>query len=369
MKYVPKWRLWEIDLNRRKKFRKKISRCCLKRSRLVNESRFSIHKGHDRHKRIVVPSDFSLSNNYEGVVKLLLEIRNALQNYTNKKPFNIDLSKVSNIQPAAALALAAELDRGRRKHNISLQATYASSWKPHVFCLLDDLGLFKILEIKDSRLARLRIKYRKKLSDNEFGTLLKFVSSSTNNKSETDKLAIEIRKKVPLFSELLEKSEGLEIVASLAEASLNSIDHAYDFISGENTNSSEKRWWAVAAYKNDLTEIRFLLYDLGVGIARTMLKTKRGKIVLEWMAKNGYIMGGESKVIEAVLKAPRSSTLKEERGKGLKQITDAITGVNGFLKIVSGKGEVEVDNQGIRSKRDKAISLGGTLIEWRVPME
>ena len=89
------------------------------------------------------PPDFSLRSNYLGVVEFL----NAFRYFAivRRTHWSINLKKIEVIGPAAALVLAAEIDRWRMTKGVKLDPRDQQNWHPEVARLLWQMGFFGLV--------------------------------------------------------------------------------------------------------------------------------------------------------------------------------------------------------------------------------
>ena len=109
-----------------------------------------------RGRRVTVeikcPEDFSLETNFSGVVSTLRQIRDHGSRVRNQGIY-IDFRQIRVLSPAAALVLAAELDRWSNiMFRSRLRAIDVHEWDPEVRSLLADMGFFDLLEVEDAAL-------------------------------------------------------------------------------------------------------------------------------------------------------------------------------------------------------------------------
>ena len=277
------------------------------------------------------------------------------------------LERIQDLQPAAALVLAAELDRWRRIKGIKLKPRALRKWNPEVLSFMKDLGLFDLLDIKDKHVAKML----SRLPDHSQGRVaLQFVTDCTSQKKQTDQLSEELSAQIPAFNTVFGKAGDMKVSTALAEAALNSVNHAYPNKETMKYNVQDNRWWAAASYEGGGSTIRFFVYDQGVGISETLPNTSTGKRILGPFPEDVLSLMGSGDKIRALLETPKSRTLLQNRGKGFRQMVDAADFQNGRLRIVSGKGYVTYSKDtGVLPIKDKGLHLGGTLLEWTFELE
>ena len=328
---------------------------------------------------IEVPSIFSLTKNYEKTIYCLQQIKDLFQKRAKGKMykedrFEIKLYNIKEIQPAAALILAAELDRGQKICGSKLKPKKLLDWKPDVLKLLYDLGMFDLLDTREEEKQKVSKRLKKQKHSS---AALPFVSGYQNNREETDALYKELRdmfrqlsapsdKESAPFKEVEEENA---LCVALSEASLNCVHHAYPENSQLKYMTKDKRWWAAATYHKDKKIVRFFVYDQGVGIAKTLGKTDYGKGILA-LAEKMLKSDDEGFIIKKLLENPKSSTGNSNRGKGFPQMKEAVRRQGDSLRILSGKGRAEY-RCGANNIDYKKFNrhVGGTLLEWRFRLD
>ena len=325
------------------------------------------------------PKIFSLSKNYEESVRCLSHLKREVYHPNlvkgKRQPISINLASIEELQPAAALVLAAELDRWRRLDGIRLQPRRLDEWSDQVLSLAHDLGLFDLLEVGLGHKSKINERLKEILHSSSIVSALQFVTGDRNTREITEKLAENLIKQVPEFGRKLTEKDDMALNTALAEASLNSVQHAYAY-GGLKYPKVGNRWWAAAVYQQqgDRKYAKLFVYDQGAGIPKTLPKSTVGKEIMRIFKgrKNDDISLGwsDGERIRAALESNVSSTEKGNRGKGLPQIVKAISAVGGKLRVISGKGSVIYTKQdGVTMSSDNTIHLGGTMLEWTFSLD
>lgn len=146
------------------------------------------------------------------------------------------------------------------------------------------------------------------------------------------------------------------LVAALQEGYLNIRHHAYY----PDIHADIKgRWWQYTALNSKNKSVSVVLYDMGIGIAKT--------IESKYMSE-GYANNLDNKLIEYAMQ-PGHTRYDNGRGRGngftnIKKPVD-INASSKYLLVCSGKGIVKYKDQNIVSSEYVSDhSFGGTLIEW-----
>ncbi len=317
---------------------------------------------------IEAPKSFSLTHNYDETVECLSKLKDSIvhgKRLGSKRPNTfIDLAKIEDLQPAAAIVLAAELDRWRRVLGVKLRPRNIKDWNKPVLKFLYDLGLFGLLEIDKKHLTEV---IAKDSGTESSRVALQFVSDCRNDKEPTDMLADRLSNEVPAFKDHLNEIGDMALSTALAEASLNSVQHAYSY--GQSTIPvQDHRWWAAASYEDNGNTVKFFVYDQGAGIPATLPKTTVGKELLKIFGAKGdgvSKFSTHSEMIREVLTDRMSATGKSYRGKGFPQIVAAASQKGGSLRVISGKGSaIYTSMNGAEALPIQNHDLGGTLLEW-----
>lgn len=175
------------------------------------------------------------------------------------------------------------------------------------------------------------------------------------------------------YDEILGHYDGviLESIASglylgITEAMTNCHHHAYidKRDDGLNIKEIKKNWWMFSQEKDGVLHVAFS--DLGVGIP-VSLPIKRPGLWGNIKKKFGIKPSDGAIINEAIIES-KSRTGKSYRGKGLKQLVEAIESTeDAKLLLYSNKGlYTHVD--GVSKVFNFRDSIYGTLIYWSVPV-
>lgn len=312
--------------------------------------------------RITPPSVFSFSANYDATIMFLQEFKKAVfatDAVGKPAPFFLDLSTMKSISVAGALVLGAETHRWRRHRRSRLKASNIRDWHPKVRRVLASLGFFKML----------RMKVPKRLVADELGheiTVLPMVSST-----ELDARLLHMTlERLNTVAEILDQDPL--IYGALVEAAYNAKLHAYPDDFEYEYVPTIKGWWATASWSPEAGVVKFLVYDQGVGIPATLPRWQGWEQLRAWLATNlGPVAVGlkdASNLIAAAIEMDRTS-LDGGHGKGLQDVIAVVeTTARSSVRILSGTGSVIYRCGGHIEKQDHSLHIGGTLIEWRIPV-
>ncbi|MBZ0259288.1 MAG: hypothetical protein K8F90_01625 [Hyphomicrobiales bacterium] len=301
-KLTERHKLWIIrhsNITLRKRFR----RLALKSQRdQHNET-----KQHLGELKVEAPPVFSLSENYEDVVEYVNRIRSIGFGRRQKGIRKVvDFSTIKELEPAAALVLAAEIDRWRRIGGFRPRPHKLEKWDTEVFLQFYELGLFSLLldtevHAKESPTVTW-IPFKFGRGESGFPAD-QFLSNLT-----------EIAGPIP---------ERTIFYAALVEALLNVRNHAY---LSENKGDYACQpifggWWIAGAFDNDKRELTGLVFDQGLGIPKTLPRSAlweqvRGQLI-GTVGLGSIGLNDDARLIQAAIEVSRTRTNLQHRGFGL----------------------------------------------------
>lgn len=304
----------------------------------------------------------SFRENYEDTVKFLMELKRCSCATSGTLPGRVavELASIKKISIGAALVLAAEIDRWRVFSGKRLQPRNLKEWSPQVKGLFDDLGFFELLNVDPGKA------YRRDFDESEYA-VLPLLSCTSTDGEKIGSITIRLSEVAAAF-----RQDPL-IYGAMTEAAYNCCLHAYPSDHTYEFRPLKQRWWATASWSVTANEVRFLVYDQGVGIAETLPRWHRFEHIAGWMSENfgptQPFFKDHSRMIEAALEVSRTS-LGGGHGKGLQDVVQPIDAYGkGKLRILSGKGAILYEAGGKVTRREHTLHLGGTLIEWTIPVD
>ena len=332
----------------------------------------------------VMPREFCLDQNFDEVIQFLesLRIRNnesilraRTQVPTRRVPTPwFDFATISHISPSAALILAAEFDRARRLSNRRLFAVDVQTWQPTVLAVLQQIGLFTVLDIDSDTNA---------LATPDEKTVILPMRSGDQH----DSIALwDLKEKlIRIAVHALGPPQGAEastieawrerlltVYTILSEAMNNVVEHAYRSVV-PGPMSRVRRWWMTAAVDTEGQRLTVAIYDQGATIPYTLPdwhNFERVKSIWDRLQVGGYDPDDSEKdglALKTALKIAVSSTNMDHRGKGLPMMADFLNSCrDGRLRIVSRRGTVTQQKGHKPVARTQQCALAGTLIEWDV---
>lgn len=152
----------------------------------------------------------------------------------------------------------------------------------------------------------------------------------------------------------------------LGEAMTNAKHHAYIDIreDGLNYTPPHADWWMFSQARQGYLSVVFC--DLGIGIPNT-LPLKKPSLFSQLKALGRANSDGAC--IQDAIEDSRTRTQLPERGKGLGNIVDVVSGLkDGIVMVLSNRGfYLSINGTGPKT-HDLKESILGTLIYWRVPL-
>lgn len=311
--------------------------------------------------RIVAPLEMNFNERYEDTASFIERIRRF--SLTKNLPIYIDLQTCRKISPAAALVLAAEVQRATELRPDRVNGRDPVARSPYM--LMRQLGFHELLEIP----GRPRIRSRSS-DDLQFATM---VSGAIGRPDQ-----------FPVLLDLVfgEKARLTGIPArnaltkGLSEAMHNVMQHAYADPEKLAYEASGKfRWWMAGFRDPKRKEVTFLFYDQGITIPASLRKTwsERASAIFKRLtgtlgAEDDNSYDGE--MIKAAIGIGRTSTDKDGRGWGLSEMRDLVANSSGerdsVLGILSRRGFYTYTSSGAELARSNQTPFWGTLIVWRL---
>ncbi len=334
---------------------------------LVRERRKALTPSGTRRPRpqIVVlraPSSLTFSRNYDETVEFFHRLKERTigpasfdKRSGRRRITHLDLSTTKHMTPAAALVLTAELHRWQLLVGAALQPKNVKRWEKKVLATLHDMGALDMLGYD----GPLRVR----AVPNVY-TVIRLKSAIKADSHMVGILQEELEAVVASFTAKTYLYEGL------FEAALNAVHHAYPAEIEPEFPYCGERWWATACWDPLRDELRFMMYDQGVGIPRTLPLKDRYERLMKFAAETvpGFFTGDHASLIRSAMTMPRSSTGKPERGKGLPQMKSVVDQAGGGrLRVFSGNAMTSYTfGRGFETSNHQR-HIGGTLVEWSLP--
>lgn len=302
---------------------------------------------------VAAPPHLNFSKNFNETVEFLDAFRDATLIKAKRRTFvHIELETIKTITVPVAIVLAAEFHRWSLVKKVRLRVRNSRKWAPDVRNLLSDLGAFDLLGIR-------RISHEQNGSNY---TLTPLKSGDKADGKKIDDLQSQFKNVINGFT------SNPEMFAGLSEAAENAIAHAYPPEYEPPHQYAGHRWWGASCLDVENMKLRFFIFDQGSGIPFTLPSVDwYESIRIRLSVFTGGIIGSDSLMLKAALETGRTRTGLTNRGLGLKRMADVVTGAgNGFLRILSGKGEIIYHSDETIVSHDHDRHIGGTLIEWNM---
>lgn len=317
--------------------------------------RFSLSRArHFSTAKMRLPDTISLSST-DSRTCLLNAIRKLKESVTDMGKSNvvIDFSKVTHLHPCGTLLLVAEIERLLQgsPHASKLSAIYPTDrvveqMFQHIH-LLERLGLEpRIEEINASN-------------------VIPWLYAS-GHEGDLDSIAEKLPK---ILTEGSNMDLRMALLSGMAEAVANSSEHAYVKIRKTPLpDTTPLKWWLFARQIGD--EVAVVICDLGRGIPGTLEANWKDELSSFFKSRQG-VKRKDHKMIQLAFTVGKTSTLKKNRGKGLKDILKVVQVQKvGGLSIFSNRGIYSMDNStGSETSVDEKSSINGTIVQWKIPIE
>lgn len=277
------------------------------------------------------------------------------ENGKNKRIY-VDLVPVKELSVPVAIVLSAEFHRWSLIRKTRLRPRNSHLWSPEVRSLLDDLGVFDLLQIG-------AVRGRDTWTDTV--TLTQLESGESFDGEKINELQVHFAQSLAGFTSRPQVFEGL------MEAAENAIAHAYPSEYEPDHPFAGHRWWGASCLDMAAGRLRFFIFDQGAGIPFTLPKGPLWERILSAVsAGTGGLISDDAHMLKAAFEVGRTSTGLEHRGLGLKRMADVVRGSEtGYLRIISGRAEITHHHNDRIVTNGLPSHIGGTLIEWSLPSD
>lgn len=280
-----------------------------------------------------------------------------------------DFSSVNYISTSAALILAAEYDRIRKRVNKVPPAVNLHEWSDAAFSPLFEIGFFDTVGLSDDAGQKMYILGERKT--------LRIVSMDEgDNKLNILDAYLEDLYDFVFPGATIPEDLRVNIITSVSEAISNVAEHAYADQSYDYKIAPINRSWITASADRNNKSLTVVVFDQGAGIPYTYPRQKLVDSVKT--AVNSFLQrfaGGtidsvrDDAYIEAAMRYGNSRTNLAHRGKGLPQMSDLIDQIgNGNMAVYSGSGWWRKDTDGTVTTGVTSTEVGGTLIDWTIKL-
>ena len=271
----------------------------------------------------MMPDTLSLTHNREETLDVFRAIRRATRKF---RALKLDFTTLHRVTPAAALVLAAELDRWRRIHKIRPVVFDADRWDPNVSRLLFDMGLFDLVEAQNLPVIR-----------RDLEPVERFIRYRTGRGALGEE-AVALREAVESCI-----GEGLPsrraMYRGVTEAMTNVHKHAYIGPFVDATPIIKDAWWIGGGFAPDQHRLRVLVYDQGIGIPATLPRRYALERVTDVLRGRGW-HDNDAGRIAAAMELGRTRTGNPNQGRGLPDLQLFVNAADrATLRILSRRGE------------------------------
>ncbi len=301
------------------------------------------------HLRVIAPSHLDAFDfQYRSATMEFLE---SLRSKTLIKGIGVtvDLSRVEQIRPSAALLLLAEIDRtlNRAIHTAALRVARPAD--PVIDAVMNQIGIYRGNTDPSPESQRDDVRHWRAAT----GVLSEGQKSGSILEFYDGRLAEGITK-------------GL--YDGLVEAMTNTVHHAYAGQVGEELKRHiGKRWWMLSQERDGLLTVA--ICDLGIGIPRSLPRSETfSNAAVKALWRILGLDNSDGSAIKVAVELGRTRTGEPGRGKGLSEIVRAVNlSTSGRVYICSNRG-VYASADGKDSFYNHSHSVRGTLIHWTVPV-
>jgi hypothetical protein len=323
-----------------------------------------------------VPETLCLEKNRDETLAFLMQVRGGLEaaapfstrksdrrRTKNSPPQKIgsywDMSCVQEISPAVALMLAAEYERIGDHTGWRPSAIDVHKWNVNVFNLLEEIGFFRLLDIRRSpsignlSASTIALKFRsdRKAASAITGKLIDDLEVVANNYLPNSKVNFE------------------RLAGAVLEGITNTKQHAYPPELMESFRFTD-RWWATGAVDKSERRVSAIIYDQGASIPATLHKVEwygEIKALLKRITNQSEEGSDDGALIAAAMAVGRSKTNLPYRGKGLADMERFMREcARGRLRVLSRHGEYISDENGHATQFTHSLPIRGTLVQWDV---
>jgi len=362
MKYISEWKKRQHARHALKSFARKLS--SRRRAKMHRRMQLAVflnididnHPGFSNRGgnravqiRIIIPEVLSFSECHNETMRFFRHLRSVALKKQNRIFF--DFRSLRVICPSSALVLAAEIDRWRRLRGIRPRIKQLRQMDKNISRLLNEMGLFDVVEATNPPA---------KQNDDKADII--FIPFRSENKTMGER-ASEIAKDLEKITG--KKLQGRSFLyRGLSEAMTNVANHAYPEGEAIEFPVVKGQWWMFASFQKSTQRLTVTFYDQGVGIPRTLPRVHTVEVVLGILRQLGLIDDDASRIKASTI-VGHSQTRQAHRGKGLKDMKRFTHMVqDGFLRILSGRGEYVYYTNGSDECFAHQHDIGGTLIQW-----
>lgn len=324
-------------------------------SGIQRNKRFTMSRArHFSTAKIRLPNIISLGSTDSRVV-LLQSIRKLKESVmdTGKSNVVIDFSKVTSLHPCGTLLLVAEIERLLQ---VAANANKLSAIYPTDRVVEQMFQHIQLLE---------RLGLEPRIEEINASNVIAWLYA-TGHEGDLDSIVEKLPK---ILTEGSNMDLRMALLSGMAEAVANSSEHAY--VKTNKTplpGTAPLKWWLFARQVGD--DVAVVICDLGRGIPGTLEANWKDELSSFFKSRQG-VKRKDHKMIQLAFTVGKTSTLKKNRGKGLKDILKVVQEKKvGGLSIFSNRGVYALDNtSGSETSIDEKSSIHGTIVQWKIPIE
>ncbi len=305
-----------------------------------------------------LPEYMSLTHNYEETLDFINRYRYLV--FKKRTMVNLNFRTLKHISAGAALLFVSELDRWREAYKVRPRVVEIDKWNPIARKYLFQLGFFDILKVLNPPTEE------EILLDGEGGQtdFLQFQSKSEVLGDDAVHLKLELEK---MSGKTIEAKK--QLFKAITEAMTNVSKHAYPVRLKNDPSILYKRWWMTGSFNEKKNSISIIFFDQGVGIPSTLPAKYPKEILFSFLNGLGLNINNDGALIMAAMELGRTQTELSHRGKGLPDVKKYIeVQKSGDLRIISNRGEYKFKAGEKPQIIEHKNSIGGTLIQWDVPL-
>lgn len=265
----------------------------------------------------------------------------------------IDFSKVTALHPCGTLLIVAEIER---LLEVPALASKLSAVYPTDRIVEQMFQHIRLLE---------RLGLEPRIDEINATNVVAWLYA-TGHEGDLDSIAEELPK---ILTEGSNMALRTALLSGMAEAVANSSEHAYAKVQRTPVpGAAPQKWWLFARQVED--DVAVVICDLGLGIPGTLEANWKEELTSYFKSRQG-LKRKDHKMIQLAFTVGKTSTLKKNRGKGLKDILKVVREQKvGGLSIYSNRGVYSLDNSsGTETSLDEKNSIHGTIVQWKIPID
>lgn len=276
--------------------------------------------------------------------------------YTKRNQVLIDFRRTHRVTAAAMLNVVAEVDRARRVLENRYPVTCIPPRSDLVQQVFKQVGLASLLGLRQN----VSVSHR-------MVTFWRYETGIDSGGEVVDALLDQVERE-------LNGETGQGIYVATTEALLNAVHHGSTGRDGVVREDDDgipilpRRWWLFGGVHDGYLSL--VVSDLGIGIPRSLPLRWRDHDI-RMIANSLSLQSNDSDYIRVAMELHRTRTGQRNRGRGMRQLRNAITDADaGYLVVYSNRGVYKYhgDDES-ESRHNFKYGIHGTTIEWSMPLE